>query len=59
MLVVSSGGPVDDDRSLSQDTGYHWLLWVDQDGVVLVQAGHESSARTPVAGLPEALVADW
>jgi hypothetical protein len=59
VLNLSSGEPVDDDRSLSQDVTYGWLLWVDEAGVVREQAGHESGDRTPVAGLPEALVADW
>jgi hypothetical protein len=54
-----SGGPVDDDRSLSQDASYRWLLWVDEEGVVREQAGFESADRPPIDGLPEALVADW
>jgi hypothetical protein len=58
-LSASSGDPIADDRSLSQDASYRWLLWVDEGGVVRVQAGHESGDRTPIAGLPEALTADW
>jgi hypothetical protein len=58
-LTISSGGPVDDDRDLSQDASYGWLLWVDEAGVVREQAGFESSERSPIDGLPEALVADW
>ena len=58
-LSISSGGPIDDDRSLSQDASYHWLLWVDEAGVVREQAGHESSERTPISGVPEAIAADW
>jgi hypothetical protein len=58
-LTVSSGGPIEDDRSLSQDRSYEWLLWVDEVGVVRQQAGHESGDRTPVNGLPETLTADW
>jgi hypothetical protein len=59
MLVISSGGPVDDDRGLAQDASYGWLLWVDEAGIVRAQAGHESSALDPVPGAPEALAADW
>jgi hypothetical protein len=58
-LTISSGGPVEDDRGLSQDVSYGWLLWVDEAGVVREQAGMESGDRPPVAGLPEALAADW
>jgi hypothetical protein len=58
-LSVSSGGPVDDDRSLSQDASYRWLLWVDEAGVVREQAGHESGDRTVITGLPEGRAADW
>jgi hypothetical protein len=58
MLTISSGGPVDDDRQLSQDTSYRWLLWVDEQGRVLSQAGHGSGDRTPL-DLPAALAADW
>jgi len=58
-LVRSSGGPVDGERSLSQDSTYEWLLWVDEEGAVLGQDGHESSARPPVEGVPQALDADW
>ena len=59
MLNIVSGGPVDDDRTLSQDVSYGWLLWVDEAGVVQEQAGGPSGDRTPIAGLPEALAADW
>jgi hypothetical protein len=58
-LSVSSGGPVDDDRALSQDASYRWLLWVDEAGVLREQAGHESGDRTVITGAPEALAADW
>lgn len=58
-LNISSGNPIEDDRSLSQDASYRWLLWVDEEGVVREQAGHESGDRTVIVGLPEALVADW
>jgi FtsX extracellular domain len=58
-LNISSGGPVDDDRGLSQDASYRWLLWVDEEGVVRQQAGHESGDRTILTDLPEALAADW
>jgi hypothetical protein len=56
---IVSGGPVADDRSLSQDRSYTWILWVDEEGVVRQQEGFESSDRTPIEGLPEALAADW
>lgn len=57
--TISSGGPVDDDRWLSQDVSYRWLLWVDEEGVVREQAGFESSDRRILEGLPEAIAADW
>lgn len=57
--TISSGGPVDDDRSRSDDVSRQWILWVDQDGTVLEQAGHESGDRTPIEGLPKAIAADW
>ena len=57
--VTSSGGPIDDERSLSLDGSYTWLLWVGEEGVVREQDGHESGDRLPIAGLPEALAADW
>jgi hypothetical protein len=59
MPTTSSGRPIEDDRSLSQDSTYRWLLWVDESGVVREQAGQESGDRTPIVGLPEALTADW
>jgi hypothetical protein len=59
MPTISSGDPIADDRSLSQDATYGWLLWVDEAGVVRQQAGHESGDRTPITVLPEALTADW
>lgn len=57
-LTISSGGPIDDDRALSQDRSYHWMLWVDEAGVVREQA-HQSGDRTPLPGLPKAIAADW
>lgn len=57
--VISSGEPIDDERGLSQDTTYNWLLWVDEQGVVREQDGHVSGDRTPIDGLPKALAADW
>jgi hypothetical protein len=59
ILNTVAGGPVDDDRALSQDASYQWILWVDEAGVVRQQAGHEASDRTPIDGLPPALAADW
>jgi hypothetical protein len=59
MLNIAFGGPVDDDRSLSQDASYRWLLWVDESGVIREQAGHESSERDPIRALPRAIAADW
>ena len=56
---ISHGTPLADERSLSHDGSYHWLLWVDEEGVVREQAVHESGDRTPIPGLPEALAADW
>jgi hypothetical protein len=56
---IVSGGPAADDRSLSQDRSYTWILWVDEEGVVREQDGFEPSDRTPIEGLPEALAADW
>jgi hypothetical protein len=58
VLVISDGDPVADDLGLSQDTTFRWLLWVDEAGVVLEQAGHEGSARPPIDA-PEAIAADW
>lgn len=58
-LDISSGDPVEDDRSLSQDASHRWLLWVDEEGVVRAQDGHQSGDRTVIVGLPEALAADW
>ena len=57
--VTSSGGPIDDERSLSLNATYTWLLWVDEEGVVREQDGHETGDRLPIAGLPEAIAADW
>ena len=57
-IVASSGGPVDDDRGLSQDRSYRWLLWVDEANVVRQQAG-ESGDRPPIPELPKAFAADW
>jgi len=59
VLVMGSGEPVEDDRTLSQDLSYQWLLWVDEGGVVREQAFIGSGDRTPINGLPGALVADW
>ncbi len=58
-LTISGGGSVADDRSLSQDRSYGWLLWVDEAGVVRQQAGQESGDRPPIDRLPKALAADW
>ncbi len=59
ILSTVSGGPVADDRGLSQDRSYRWLLWIDEAGVVREQAGFEAPDRTPIAGLPAAIAADW
>lgn len=59
MLHSMLGGPVEDDRTVSQDASFHWILWVDEAGVVREQAGFESGDRVPIEGLPEALAADW
>ena len=47
------------DRSLSQDASYERLLWVDGEGVVREQAGLSSGELPAIAGVPEALAADW
>ena len=53
------GDPISDDRSLAQDRSYEWRLWVDQDGTLLAQGPGATGDRTPLDGLPKALVADW
>jgi hypothetical protein len=59
VTTISGGGSVDSSRSLAQDTSYRWLLWVDAEGVVREQAGLSSGELPAIAGLPEALSADW
>jgi hypothetical protein len=58
-VTISGGGSVDSSRSLAQDDSYRWLIWVDSEGVVREQAGVESGELPAIAGLPEALAADW
>lgn len=57
--IVASSGSVDDDRGLSQDRSYRWLLWVDEANVIRQQEGFESGTRDPIPGLPKAFAADW
>lgn len=58
MPVTFDGDPVADDRGLSQDRSFEWLLFVDEAGVV--NAGRfDTGDIPPVTGLPRAIAADW
>lgn len=57
-LTTIGGDAVAEDRSLSHDRSYRWLLWVDREGTVREEQ-LESGDPTPIEGLPPALAADW
>ena len=56
-LEVLAGDAIVSTRTVRQDAGFTWTLWVDQAGRLLAQAA--GADPTPIDGVPPALAADW